>query len=97
MESENRSCIEELEREGWVKQFTASEPRLSEAVELYRQAGFEVHLEPLPKDLDCDACEGAGDRNEPEECRACFQGFEDQYKIIFTRPKKGSRPSEDWP
>jgi hypothetical protein len=73
--------LAELEKEGWVRQFEASEPRLSEAVQLYRQSGFEVHLEPIdvlqadPANENCTAC------------RACFDGTQDQYKIIFTRKR----------
>jgi hypothetical protein len=81
-----------LEREGWTKQFLACEPRLTEAVEMYKEAGFEVHLEPLPKEPECEAC--TGDEDE-DECRICFEGFEDQYKIIFTRRKGGKAESED--
>jgi hypothetical protein len=82
-----------LESEGWTKQFVANEPRLSEAVELYKETGFEVHLEPLPKEPTCESCEG--DEGE-HECHICFDGFEDQFKIIFTRPKKGEFvPSDD--
>ncbi len=84
--------LEKLNREGWVKQFIASEPRLSEAVELYKEAGFEVHLEPLPKGQECEACAGP---EEKGECRVCFEGFEDQYKIIFTRRRKEMKQSED--
>ena len=40
----------ELEKEGWSRQFTSDEPRLSEAVELYKSLGFEVHLEPIVPD-----------------------------------------------
>ena len=72
-----------LEQQGWTKQFVASEPRLSEAVEIYKEAGFQVHLEPLPPQPRHPAekkCELDTD------CRQCFEGFEDQYKIIFTRP-----------
>jgi hypothetical protein len=76
------TIFDTLEQQGWTRQFTTNEPRLSEAVEMYKEAGFQVHLEPLPPqprrptedkcDLDAD-------------CRQCFEGFEDQYKIIFTR------------
>jgi len=85
MSGEGKHRIEELEKEGWVKQFVASEPRLSEAVELYRELGFEVHLEPLPKAQACDTCAGP-EKPDQGECRVCFDGFEDLYKIIFTRP-----------
>ena len=42
----DKSKEEQLKREGWMRQFTTDEPRLSEAVELYRSLGYEVHLEP---------------------------------------------------
>jgi hypothetical protein len=80
---ESPKSEDELVREGWTRRFVASEPRLNEALELYRSMGNEVHLEPLPP-VDCDS---AGE--ESEECRACFKGFENQYKIIYTRPKEG--------
>ena len=80
-----------LEREGWTRQFLACEPRLTEAVEMYKEAGFEVHLEPLPKEPECEACAGDEDK---DECRICFEGFEDQYKIIFTRPQEGEAEPE---
>lgn len=35
---------------GWTKQFTTDEPRLSEAVELYKSLGYEVRLEPASFD-----------------------------------------------
>jgi hypothetical protein len=72
---------DELIREGWTKRFVAREPRLSEAVELYRSMGYEVYLEPLPM-VDCTSAD-----EESGECRACFKGFEDKYKTIYTRPK----------
>lgn len=65
---------EELEREGWVRQFTADEPRLSEAVELYDSLDFEVHLEPVTPD-------------EVTECQLCFKEEGNRYKTIYTRPK----------
>ena len=79
-------------KQGWTRRFIASEPRLSEAVELYGSMGHEVHLEPLPI-VDRDSAS-----EESEECRACFKGFEDQYKIIYTRPKDegGSEGDTIW-
>jgi hypothetical protein len=77
--------LAKLKGEGWTRRFVASEPRLSEVCEMYREAGFEVHLEPLSTETECTNC------SEPEntkECRICFEGFEDQYRIIFTRPTK---------
>jgi hypothetical protein len=90
MTSEGQSRRERLEREGWTKQFIAGEPRLSEAVEIYEDLGFEVHLEPLPQERDRETC--VGPEEGPSECRICFEGVEDQYKIIFTRPRKKPGP-----
>jgi hypothetical protein len=76
------SRLKALEKEGWNMRFVAGEPRLSEAVELYRESGFEVLLEPVPGGKQCGDCAG---EEAGGECRACFDGFEDHYKIIFTR------------
>ncbi len=71
----------ELEREGWVRQFTTDEPRLSEAVELYEFLGLEVRLEPVtPGELT-------------EECQVCFEVDGERYKTIYTRPKRGDMVS----
>ena len=80
---EKKPSIDRLEQEGWTRRFTASEPRLSESVELYREAGFEVWLEPIPGKEECDACDL---QERKENCQVCFEGVEDQYRIIFTRP-----------
>jgi len=77
------SVIKSLEDDGWTRRFVACEPRLSEAVDMYKEIGFEVHLEPLPREPECESCAGEEGVNQ---CRVCFEGFEDQYKIIFTRP-----------
>lgn len=96
MKGKGTSGMDALEKQGWVKQFVASEPRLSEVVELYKESGFEVHLEPLPKSHECGTCAEpqAGDQGE---CRACFEGFEDHYKIIFTRPSKDHKTFDEGP
>ncbi len=64
---------EELKKEGWTKRFTMDEPRLSEAVDQYKEIGFEVLLEPV------DA--------SSEECASCITAFSNRYKTIYTRPK----------
>lgn len=79
---------DELERRGWTRHFIACEPRLSEAVAMYREAGFEVHLEPLPAVGEEAGAEG-------DSCRACYKGFEDQYRIIYTRPAARKQGLED--
>ena len=65
-----------LEKEGWTKQTTIGEPRLSEIVELYESLGYEVRLEPVKLDeLD-------------EECRKCYEGEIDKVKTVYVRKKK---------
>ena len=91
MTDEDKLRIKRLEEEGWIKQFIADEPRLSEAVEVYKGAGFEVHLEPLLKGQVCETCAGP---EEPRECLVCFDGYEDLYKIIFTRARKEKRSGQ---
>jgi hypothetical protein len=66
---------DELRKQGWEKQFTYDEPRLSEAVELYKSLGYEVHLES-PNETEV-----AGD------CGVCYEGTLDKYKTIYTRKK----------
>jgi hypothetical protein len=87
-------ALEKLEKKGWERKFIACEPRLSEAVDMYRKAGFEVHLEPLTEAYECETC------LPPQEetgrpCRICYEGLEDQYKIIFTRPKAAATSADD--
>jgi len=67
---------EELKKEGWMKRFTMDEPRLSEAVEQYKELGFEVLLEPVD--------------TSSEECTTCLITFIDRYKTIYTRKKDDS-------
>jgi len=63
-----------LVNDGWVRRFTAEEPRLTEMKEFYESLGLEVRVE-------------AGIPDESQECRSCFdlEGFETQYKTIYTR------------
>lgn len=65
---------EELISRGWSRQFSASEPRLSEAIENYREIGFEVLIEPV------DTCPQDG------SCTACFAENPESLKVIYTRP-----------
>ncbi len=66
---------EELLAQGWTRQFVANEPRLSEAVEVYKSLGMEVLLEPLPTEA------------EEGECRSCLDVAPEQFRIIYTRKK----------
>ncbi len=74
-----------LKREGWTRQFTANQPRLDEAVEMYEEAGFEVHLEPFLKQQKTPE---TAKLSQDADCRQCFDGFEDQYKIIYTKSSR---------
>ncbi len=66
----------QLRQEGWVRRFSALGRRLDEAIELYRQLGYEVRLEPV--DLDEEDLPGA------EGCENCFVIA--RARTIFTRP-----------
>jgi hypothetical protein len=76
------SNIEKLEREGWTRQFTADEPRLSEVIALYEEMGLEVHLESFIEVQPSSEFPITG-----RKCSACFKGVENQHKIIFIRKK----------
>jgi hypothetical protein len=77
LRGDNISTTEELKKEGWVRQFTYDEPRLSEAKELYESLGYEVRLEPATKE------EVLGD------CSVCLEEDMDKYKTLYTRKKEG--------
>ena len=50
-----------LLRDGWVRQTTIGEPRLSEIVQNYKAMGFEVHVEEFKTDGEgCNTCFDAG-------------------------------------
>ena len=79
-----KSIDQKLAEDGWARRFIAGEPRLSESVLAYQEAGFETRVEPLPR-TDRKTC---ADKVNHIECRICFDGHEDEYKIIYTRPKR---------
>lgn len=70
---------------GWTRRIVACEPRLSEVIELYKESGFEVLLKNMPPKKTADDCVK---EQEKEECRECFDGFEEKYRIIYTRPER---------
>lgn len=60
-EAQSRSA--QLSKQGWTRRFSALGRRLNEAVELYRQLGFEILLEPadldeeaMPREGGCEGC-----------------------------------------
>jgi hypothetical protein len=67
-----------LKSEGWVQQFTASGPRLQEAIENYEMLGFEVKTVPVTE-LDQSGC------------TVCFEDENDATVMIFTRKKSSNK------
>jgi hypothetical protein len=67
---------EKLIRQGWEKKATCDEPRLTELVELYKEIGLEVHLEPFDAAIE-------------NGCAGCMQQFPDRFKTIYTRKQAG--------
>ncbi len=86
MKSQESTREDSLQSQGWKKQFTTCEPRLSESVDLYRSIGHEVHLEPLPEE-----------KADDEECRSCLEHDLDRYRTIFTRKLEKGGSDEDDP
>jgi hypothetical protein len=70
----NMTRQEELTCQGWKRQATYDEPRLSEMADMYKNIGLEVHLEPFHAD-------------EEPGCTGCMAIMPDQYKTIYTRKK----------
>jgi hypothetical protein len=70
----DETTVKRLAKEGWTRQFTASEPRLSEAVQLYESLGFEVRLESVESAELPSA-----------ECADCYLTQLDRYRTIYTR------------
>jgi len=66
--------VDKLKSEGWVQRFTASGPRLQEAIEDYRLLGYKVKTIPV-KELDQNGC------------TVCFKDGNNGTVMIFTRKK----------
>jgi hypothetical protein len=75
---------DELIQAGWERRFIACEPRLSEMVEMYKEIGLKVHLEPLPTKEETGK-EGTKDCTD-SGCTVCFDADKERYRIIFTKP-----------
>ena len=58
--------------DGWERQNTLDEPRLSEVAEMYREIGFEVRIEPFDPDRETG-------------CTECMKASAEKYKTIYTR------------
>jgi len=68
------SIKNQLAREGWEKQMTYDDPRLSEIVRMYEELDFEVHLEPFHP-------------HEEEGCAECMKASPEKYKTVYTRKR----------
>jgi hypothetical protein len=80
METETRLEREStLIQEGWLRRFSAEEPRLSEMKQFYESLGLEVLVVP-------------GVTVEEEGCAACFDipDFSERYHTIYTRSADGA-------
>jgi hypothetical protein len=73
--------IESLRSEGWEPRFSASGSRLDEAIENYKNLGFEIKT-ILVKELIADGC------------KICFDDESDQSAFVFTR-KTGDVEKDD--
>lgn len=76
----------ELLRQGWKKQTTIDEPRLSELVENYQNMGYEVYVIEHPA------------QTSDEGCNSCFSsGAADgkMYGDIYIRQRGNAKPLED--
>ena len=69
---------EKLIKEGWQKQATYDDPRLSEMVAVYEEIGLEVHLEPFSAENETG-------------CTGCMQSMLDLFKPIYPRRKAQQR------
>jgi hypothetical protein len=64
--------VDPLVQEGWERQNTLDDPRLSEVAEMYRETGFEVRFEPFDPDKESG-------------CTECMRASAEKYKTIYTR------------
>ena len=69
---------EELKMQGWARQFVTDEPRLSEAVELYKSLGYEVRLE------------SSSFEEVNQVCKNCLQSDCEKYKTIYIKKRKSA-------
>lgn len=69
-------ATESMLADGWRRRFLAAPDRVDEAVALYEELGFEVHVEQLSKEQLGSAC---GD---------CASVVCSEYVLIYTRKPK---------
>jgi hypothetical protein len=64
--------------QGWERRFIADEARVAEAVQLYRELGYETAVDPI-RAADVD-----------EDCGDCRLVAQLRLKMIYTRPRRAS-------
>ena len=69
-------------REGWAFRFVADRARSAEAVELYRELGFDVAADPIEPE------------NLADECADCRLLMALEFRMIYTRGPARSRREE---
>lgn len=82
-----------LLKDGWQRQTTIGEPRLSEIAQNYRTMGFEVHVEEF-KTEGSAGDSGTGDGG----CNTCFDAGQEMghtYGTVYIRKRAGAPAGED--
>lgn len=64
-----------LTLQGWERRMTLDDPRLSEMAAVYREIGYEVHLEPVHPE-------------EEQGCTRCLTKSPERLRTLYTRKKK---------
>jgi hypothetical protein len=77
-----RLPVTALEGDGWERRFITDVDRADEAVQVYSQLGFEVHVEPVL------ASELGGDCNQCALVAGC------QFQTIYTRTNRRDRSTQ---
>ena len=73
-----------LLKDGWKRQTTIGEPRLSEIVQNYKAMGFEVHVEEF--------------KAEGEGCNTCFDAGQElgfSYGTVYVRKSADAAPDDE--
>ena len=73
----------DLLRQGWRKQTTLGEPRLTEIVESYRSLGYEVYVQEFRSEGGCTTCFDAG------------QEMGQAYGTIYIRGREGGQQDDE--
>jgi hypothetical protein len=73
----------QLEKEGWIRQFVADETLAKDAVEIYDLLGYEVHLQP-PRRTHSQKCSSPSSEESQGQCQ-----------VVYIRPKKSPDEEEE--